>query len=93
MKRALTILVPVIWLIVSVIQPIYAADQAREEQLGREYSKQVEQDCRLCEDKALTDRINRIGQALAKIANENRGKGRLRLIRGHQVPLRLQSHR
>lgn len=76
MKRAATIILPVIWLIALTLQPGWASSQAREEELGREYAKQVEQECKLVTDKAVTDRIDRIGGTLAKVANENEVKAR-----------------
>jgi len=76
MNRAKWILLPLICLIALTVLPVWAYDQAREEQLGREYAKQVEQQCKLCEDKAINDRIDRIGQSLAKIANSNEVKAR-----------------
>jgi len=74
MKRAATLLPYIVWLAALTLQLAYASDQAREEQLGREYARKIEQDCKLVEDKAVTERINRIGQTLAAIANETEVK-------------------
>ncbi len=76
MKCAVLRLLSLFYLFALTLTPAVASDQAREEQLGREYSKQVEEQSKLVEDKAITDRINRIGNALAKIANENKIKAR-----------------
>lgn len=50
--------------------------QAQEEQLGRDYAKQVDEQYKYIEDKAITGRVSRIGEALAKIANSTEVKAR-----------------
>ena len=45
-------------------------NQKEEEKIGRDYAKQIEQDLRMVSDPKITERVNRIGQALAKIAKE-----------------------
>lgn len=75
MKRAVLIVNLAILLIALACAPVPAAyNQAQEEKLGRDYAKDVEQQSRLVEDKATNERISRIGQTLAKIANENEVK-------------------
>lgn len=57
-----------------VVSPCLADGQKQEEDLGKEYAKQVEEQCKLVKDKAVSDRVDRIGQALAQIANANEVK-------------------
>jgi len=45
-----------------------------EESMGREYAADVEKDVKLVSDQAVLDRVQRIGQTLAKIANEYEAK-------------------
>lgn len=49
----------------------WASTQKEEEELGRKYSLEVEQEAKLSTDKALIERTERIGEALAKVANEH----------------------
>lgn len=75
MKRALLTVYLAVFLIALACAPLLAAySQAQEEQLGRDYAKEVEQQSKFVEDKAVNERVDRIGQALAKIANENEVK-------------------
>lgn len=75
MKRAAAIVCLTILLIALGCTTLPAAStQAREEQLGRDYAKDVEQQAKLVQDTAITGRVDRIGQALAKIANETEVK-------------------
>jgi len=55
-----------------LIAPIVvtASPQKDEEELGRTYSDLVEKQCKLSTDPALTQRVERIGSSLARIANE-----------------------
>lgn len=75
MKRALLVVNLAISLTALACVPLLAAySQAQEEQLGRDYAKDVEKESRLLEDKTVNERINRIGQALAAIANSTEVK-------------------
>lgn len=75
MKRAATLLLLyTVSLAALTLQLAHASDQVREEQLGREYASKIEQECKLVEDEAVIERINRIGQTLAAIANETEVK-------------------
>ncbi len=56
-------------LIAYMLSPCLAARQKQEEELGKEYARQVEQQCKLLKDKAVCERIERIGRTLADIAN------------------------
>lgn len=69
MKRVPLLYVLVVCLSVSVVAPCRSASQDREEELGKEYSRQVEQQCKLLKDKAVCERVERIGNAIAEIAN------------------------
>ena len=75
MKRVLLIANLAIFLIALACAPVLSAySQAEEEKLGREYAKDVEQESKFVDDSAINERVNRIGQALAKIANEDEVK-------------------
>jgi Zn-dependent protease with chaperone function len=50
-------------------QASWCASQKSEESMGRQYSEQFEKDAKLVTDKQVIERVERIGQALAKIAN------------------------
>lgn len=76
MKRAVLFLLTAMCLVTLAYNPVLASSQADEEKLGRDYAKQVEQEAKLVEDKAMIQRVDAIGQALAKIANENEVKAR-----------------
>jgi predicted Zn-dependent protease len=71
MKRTVSIVYLAICVMALGCVPLLAASsKAQEEQLGRDYAKEVDQQAKFVEDKAITERVDRIGQALAKIANE-----------------------
>lgn len=74
MKRIGLVFTLTICLLAAVSLDCLASSQKKEEELGREYAKQVEQNCKLVKDKAVCERIERIGQALAEIANEHEVK-------------------
>lgn len=77
MKRAGLLLLLAVGLIALAGVPSIAAyNQAQEESLGRDYAKQVDQQSKFVDDKAMVERVDRIGQALAKIATENEVKAR-----------------
>jgi hypothetical protein len=61
-------------MIAMVFTPCFAGNQKQEEDLGKEYAKQVEQQCKLVKDQAMCERVERIGQKLAEIANANEVK-------------------
>lgn len=61
-------------LLALVIAPCVASSQKQEEELGKQYAKQVEEQCKMVKDKAITERVDRIGQALAQVANTNEVK-------------------
>lgn len=54
-----------------LISPCLATSQKQEEELGKEYAKQVEQQYKLSTDTELCERVERIGQKLAEIANSH----------------------
>lgn len=69
-RAASTICLAICFVVLGCAPLLAASTQAQEEQLGRDYAKEVEAQITLVEDQAVIDRVNRIGQALAKIANQ-----------------------
>lgn len=57
-------------LALGMAQAPVCASQRSEESLGREYAAELEKQCRLVTDEAVLERVRRIGETLAKIANE-----------------------
>ena len=45
-------------------------DKKSEEKMGRDYAKDIEKDLTLVKDQQIIERVQRVGQTLAKIANE-----------------------
>lgn len=50
-------------------QASWCASQKDEESLGRQYAEEFEKEAKLVTDPQVVDRVNRIGQTLAKVAN------------------------
>lgn len=69
MKRVGALLVLSLCLIALLAAGCPASLQQQEQDLGREYAKELEQQCKIEGDKAINDRVDHIGQVLAKIAN------------------------
>jgi beta-barrel assembly-enhancing protease len=74
MKRVGLLYALCMCLMALVVAPCLATSQQQEEELGKEYAKQVEQQCKLVKDKSVSERVDRIGQALAQIANTDEVK-------------------
>lgn len=75
MKRVSLLGTASICLMVLLATAVLAGDRKKqEEDLGKEYAKQVEQQCKLVKDKAICDRIERIGRTIADIANTHEVK-------------------
>ncbi|MCE5315064.1 MAG: M48 family metalloprotease [Armatimonadota bacterium] len=53
------------------IYPVLAASQKDEEKAGREYAESIEKELTIINDPAFTERVERVGQAIAKIAKEH----------------------
>ncbi|MCX6345378.1 MAG: M48 family metalloprotease [Armatimonadetes bacterium] len=63
-------LIIAVWLcIVFVCMPASCETESREETLGRKYALEVEKQYKFVDDQAMTDRVQRIGKALADVAN------------------------
>ena len=60
------------WVLALMLVPAasWPYSQREEERLGREYANKVEAQAKLVTDEATLARVNRIGQAIAKTANE-----------------------
>ena len=67
--------------------PGRCADSSDEDALGRKYAEDVIKQSKMVNDPATLDRVRRIGQEVAKIANEVESPGHVWPIRGHQVQL------
>lgn len=69
--KYISLLILSILVLLCICVPALHADQTQqEEEMGRDYAKQVEQQCKIVTDKAVVDRVQRVGETLAKIANE-----------------------
>lgn len=53
------------------VNQAFGYSQSEEESLGKQYAKEVEGSLQLSDDKALNERVQKVGQILAKIANED----------------------
>jgi len=74
MKRVGLLYALCLCLMAFVVTPCLATSQQKEEELGKQYAKELEQQCKFVKDKAVSERVERIGQALAQIANTNEVK-------------------
>jgi len=50
--------------------PAWAYSQKDEERIGREAASEIDEECKLVDDPAIVERVQKIGNTLAKIANE-----------------------
>lgn len=59
---------------IAAINPAYADEAARKSEIkmGREAATDIEKDCKLVNDSKLTERVERIGQKIAVIANSDK---------------------
>ncbi|MHB9037184.1 MAG: M48 family metalloprotease [Armatimonadota bacterium] len=57
-------------LLFTAMLPSWSDSQKDEEKAGREYAKRIEKDLIIIDDPVKTARVQRIGQAIAQIANE-----------------------
>lgn len=69
-KRAVAILAWAILLFLPLALYASGSTQQKEEDLGRKYSAQIEQEIKLSEDKAAIERVERVGKAIAEIAKQ-----------------------
>ena len=66
--RFITLICILIPSLLSILSVTYAAQD--EEELGKKYSRDIEEQSKIVTDPAIVERVDKIGQALAKIANE-----------------------